>query len=64
MHTYYYAKTKRQYKYLIKQLNKVLHTKEWESYSAEKQNKLKARLNSLFKKLEGAFSSPSLIKAM
>jgi uncharacterized protein (DUF2141 family) len=64
MNTNYYAKTKRQYKYLIKRLNKVLHTKEWESYSEEKQNKLKARLNSLLKKLDGAFSRPSLIKAM
>ena len=64
MNTNYYAKTKRQYKYLIKRLNRLLKTEEWQNLSEVKQNKLKARLSSLFKKLEGAFSSPSLIKAM
>ena len=64
MHTYYYAKTKRQYKYLIKRLNKLLQNGEWENLSEKKQNTFKTRLKILFQKLEGAFSSPSLIKAM
>jgi hypothetical protein len=64
MNTYYYAKTKRQYKYLIKRLNRMLQSGDWKNLSETKQNKFKTRLKSLFQKLEGAFSSPSLIKAM
>ncbi len=64
MNTNYYAKTKRQYKYLIKRLNKLLQNGGWEKLSETKQNSFKKKLNFLFQKLEGTFSSPSLIKAM
>lgn len=64
MNTNYYAKTKRQYKYLIKRLNRLLQNGDWEKLSEMKQRSFKARLKTLYQKLEGAFSSPSLIKVM
>lgn len=64
MNTNYYAKTKRQYKYLTKRLNRLLQNGEWEKLSEMKQGRFKARLKTLYQKLEGAFSSPRLIKAL
>ena len=60
----YYAKTKRQYRYLIKRLNKMLHSGEWENLSQLEQDKFRGRLKHLFHKLKSAFSGQSLVKAM
>jgi hypothetical protein len=60
----YYAKKKRQYRYLLKRINKLIASQEWETLSEDAQNKLSSRLSRLYKALTSAFSSKSLIKAM
>jgi hypothetical protein len=64
MNTYYYAKTKRQYKYLVKRINKLISTNEWETLSKKQQNKFKARLKRLTSYLTSVFNKTSVIKSM
>ncbi|MCT4624037.1 MAG: T9SS type A sorting domain-containing protein [Schleiferiaceae bacterium] len=61
---HYYAKTKRQYNFVVKQINRLLNNNEWESLDSSKQDQLKKKLARLFKKLNSHFNSKSLVRAM